>query len=181
MKLKIRVPHFISLIKDAKQFFAERKTQMLAASLSCAFVLSFSFVALSRFEVGGNSLMASVANLQNPTQTVSFDADIALVQKNNSLVLVAGKLMEKVDFLEGVIALNPSLGVQISTNESNVFFAEESAGMYRFRIDFSGKNISAGLNLANFEKNSDLNIPLTFIDTQFVSSGERYNLSNIVE
>lgn len=183
MKPKIRVPHFISLAKDMKSFFTERKTQILAASLSCALVLSFSFVAISRFEVNnGQSLLASVANLQNNSvQSVVFDADIALLQKKASLELVAGKAMEKVDMIEGIIALNPSLGVKISSNTTNLVVTEESEGMYRFHLDFAGKNISAGQSIAHFTKNSDKNIPLTFIDTQFVSGGERYNLSNIVE
>lgn len=55
---------------------------------------------------------------------------------------------------------------------------EENPGMYRFRIDIAHKNISAGSVLATFNKNAEISIPMSFIDTQFVSGLERYNLTN---
>lgn len=53
--------------------------------------------------------------------------------------------------------------------------------MYRFHVDFSSKNVLQGETLAKIVFDSLPKSPLTLLDTQFVSEGERYNLSNIVK
>lgn len=171
-------PKILSLVPD---FMAKRSSELMFASIACAFVLSFFMIATSRLQVDGTSLMASVSNLSNVEMKTQIGADLRLADAGDHFTLISGKNMEKVSLIEGVIAIDPSLGVQVSSPDSAFTLREESPGMYRFILTMNHKNIEAGAALATITKSQNISTPVTFIDTQFVSEGQRYNLSNIVK
>lgn len=177
MKSKIPVPHFVSFVKNIKNFVASRNGQMIFASVACAFVFAFSVISLTRFEHNGQSFMASVANLNNSQIEENFSANLVLRHSGDTLVLIAGENMQKVDLIEGIIAFDPTKGLALSGEN----ISDLGGGMYRFSLTKNSENITKGTTIATFTKNADISLPIMLTDTQFVSAGERYNLSNIVE
>lgn len=95
--------------------------------------------------------------------------------------LVAGKNMEAVDVVEGIILSNPSDTLVLLAGNNSVQIFQESEGMHRFRVELLGKDILQGEKIAEFEGNVTVKSPVTLLDTQFVSEGIRYNLSNTVK
>lgn len=89
--------------------------------------------------------------------------------------------MEKVDFVEWVIAFDPNSGLSIVPEWTDIELTELAPGMYRFVVQMYQKNIENGTIIARFSKNEQISTHITFIDTQFVSENIRYNLSNIVK
>lgn len=125
--------------------------------------------------------MASVSNVGNNSEiTVHFDANIALQDTGDALRLIAGTQMQAVDSIEGIIAFDGSKGLAI-TADSPEHMTELTPGVYRFHIPMNEKTVNKGMIIAYFSKNSDISLPMSLTDTEFVSGGERYHLSNTVE
>lgn len=165
-----------------KNFLHTRQFQFGLSAVACAFIMAFSFIGFSRLEMNGNSLLASVANSgNNHWKNAHFEADLALRDVGTGFELIAWKSMEKVDFVEWVIAFDPNSGLSISSEWADVELTELAPGMHRFIIQMHQKNIENWTIIARFSKNEHLSTHITFIDTQFVSENIRYNLSNIVK
>lgn len=180
MKLKIRKPHFVSAYENIAKIFQNRQSKMIFASIAFAFVISFSFVGMTRLENNGQSLLASVANIsENSHSTIDFEADTALVDETSHFSFIAGKTLKKVEKIEGIIAFDPNRGLDISANSFSLIKLEE--GIYRFEIIFDNKDIFAGENFAKISKTAEISVPMTITDLQFVSEGQRYNLTNIIK
>ena len=165
-----------------KNFLQTKQFQFGLSAVACAFVMAFSFIGFSRFEINGNSLLASVANSgNNPSKNAHFEADLVLKDVGTGFELIAWKSMEKVDFVEWVIAFDPNSGLSIIPEWTDIELTELAPGMYRFVLQMHQKNIENGTIIARFSKNEQISTHITFIDTQFVSESIRYNLSNIVK
>ncbi len=112
--------------QNFKEIFANRKFQMTFSAIACAFVISFSVIGFSRIDISGTSMMASVTSLQTASgEKVEFDADIALII-DSTMNLIAGKNMEKVDVLEGIIVYNPTEPLVLSSSDSHIKLTKES-------------------------------------------------------
>lgn len=163
-----------------KDFFMSKKFQMIFSAMACAFVISFSVIGFSRMNFSNSSLLASVTNLQMSNgKNIEFDADIAMIL-DDSVKMVAGKNMEKVDVVEGIIVYNPQENVMLESLDNAVEITKMTEGMYRFRANLSGKNVMQGENIFTMSLQNAPKSPMTLLDTQFVSEGVRYNLSNMV-
>lgn len=181
MKLKNHAPQQRDYFENFKKFFQNRNSQFALASVAFAFAISFSFIGLLRTETNGQSLMASVANIsgEQTAPAVDFTADTALVDKTSYFEMISGKKMQNVEFIEGIIALDPSRSVEISSQ--NVKLDKIENGIYHFRFNAENKSFLPGEKIFDLKKSSEVFAPLTITDLQFVSAGERYNLSNIVK
>lgn len=136
----MRNSRFLEFILLIKEKTIGKNPEIFAASIAFAFVVSFSFIGLSRVEINGNSLMASVSNVANNTTVEqNFAANIVLRSVASHYELVAGDNMEKVDVIEGILALDPTRGVTLSSSEH--ILTDMGDGMYRFSIPFSNNSV----------------------------------------
>lgn len=170
------------ITEESRENLQSWRKQLFFSSIGVAFVLAFSVVGIFRnISVDSNALLASV-NTITQSKNYQFSADIALINLKKSLHLVTGKLMESVTQFEGIIAINPNLGVKLQNSAENTRLEELSPGLYRVIIDLGGKDIAPFSTIAELEMLGDLGgHPVTFTDTQFISGNNRYNLTNVVQ
>lgn len=107
IKKQLMRQKFSKKLKDFLQIYA-KSLKNTCISLMVALVLSFSFVGFLKDE-NPSFLMANVANLNNNEAiNAHFPANIVLESSESDFVLRLGENLQKVDFIEGIIAFDPT-------------------------------------------------------------------------
>lgn len=156
------------------------KIQLYTMSALWVVFFSLIFVAMGQ-NIESTKIMASVTNLNNNSSIIAhFDSDIVLEFNENNYNLISGSDMKNVDLIEGIIIHNPEENLEITTKNPN-FLNKMDNWMYRFSINMNGKNISKWTIIEHFYSNIAQKSEIILTDTQFVSNGIRYNLTNNVK
>lgn len=156
------------------------KIQLYTMSALWVVFFSLIFVAMGQ-NIESTKIMASVTNLNNNSSIIAhFDSDIVLEFNENNYNLIAGSDMKNVDLIEGIIIHNPKENLEITTQNSDSLNKMDN-GIYRFSINMNGKNISKWTIIEVFSSNIAQKSEIILTDTQFVSDGIRYNLTNNVK
>lgn len=156
------------------------KIQLYTMSALWVVFFSLIFVAMGQ-NIESTKIMASVTNLNNNSSIIAhFDSDIVLEFNENNYNLIAGSDMKNVDLIEGIIIHNPEENLEITTWNPD-FLNKMDNGIYRFSINMNGKNISKWTVIEVFSSNIAQKSEIILTDTQFVSGGIRYNLTNNVK
>lgn len=156
------------------------KIQLYTMSALWVVFFSLIFVAMGQ-NIESTKIMASVTNLNNNSSIIAhFDSDIVLEFNENNYNLIAGSDMKNVDLIEGIIIHNPEENLEITTQNSDSLNKMDN-GIYRFSINMNGKNISKWTIIEVFSSNIAQKSEIILTDTQFVSDGIRYNLTNNVK
>lgn len=156
------------------------KIQLYTMSALWVVFFSLIFVAMGQ-NIESTKIMASVTNLNNNSSIIAhFDSDIVLEFNENNYNLIAGSDMKNVDLIEGIIIHNPEENLEITTQNSDSLNKMDN-GIYRFSINMNGKNISKWTIIEVFSSNIAQKSEIILTDTQFVSGGIRYNLTNNVK
>lgn len=156
------------------------KIQLYTMSALWVVFFSLIFVAMGQ-NIESTKIMASVTNLNNNSSIIAhFDSDIVLEFSENNYNLIAGSDMKNVDLIEGIIIHNPEENLEITTWNPD-FLNKMDNGIYRFSINMNGKNISKWTVIEVFSSNIAQKSEIILTDTQFVSNGIRYNLTNNVK
>lgn len=115
--------------------------------------------------------MASVSQVAAP----SYDADIVMERKWDTVQLILGKDAQHVDTLSMRFLTDPTEKLQFIPENGTV--TDETEGAYFFVRSFGGADVPAGTVIASFT-----HIPewarMALTDTEFVSEGVRYSLTN---
>lgn len=156
------------------------KIQLYTMSALWVVFFSLIFVAMGQ-NIESTKIMASVTNLNNNSSIIAhFDSDIVLEFGENNYNLIAGSDMKNVDLIEGIILHNPEENLEITTWNPDSLNKMDN-GIYRFSINMNGKNISKWTIIEVFSSNIAQKSEIILTDTQFVSGGIRYNLTNNVK
>lgn len=156
------------------------KIQLYTMSALWVVFFSLIFVAMGQ-NIESTKIMASVTNLNNNSSIIAhFDSDIVLEFSENNYNLISGSDMKNVDLIEGIIIHNPEENLEITTWNPD-FLNKMDNGIYRFSINMNGKNISKWTIIEVFSSNIAQKSEIILTDTQFVSGGIRYNLTNNVK
>lgn len=156
------------------------KIQLYTMSALWVVFFSLIFVAMGQ-NIESTKIMASVTNLNNNSSIIAhFDSDIVLEFSENNYNLISGSDMKNVDLIEGIIIHNPEENLEITTWNPD-FLNKMDNGIYRFSINMNGKNISKWTIIEVFSSNIAQKSEIILTDTQFVSDGIRYNLTNNVK
>lgn len=156
------------------------KIQLYTMSALWVVFFSLIFVAMGQ-NIESTKIMASVTNLNNNSSIIAhFDSDIVLEFGENNYNLIAGSDMKNVDLIEGIILHNPEENLEITTWNPDSLNKMDN-GFYRFSINMNGKNISKWTVIEVFSSNIAQKSEIILTDTQFVSGGIRYNLTNNVK
>lgn len=156
------------------------KIQLYTMSALWVVFFSLIFVAMGQ-NIESTKIMASVTNLNNNSSIIAhFDSDIVLEFSENNYNLIAGSDMKNVDLIEGIIIHNPEENLEITTWNPDSLNKMDN-GIYRFSINMNGKNISKWTIIEVFSSNIAQKSEIILTDTQFVSGGIRYNLTNNVK
>lgn len=121
-------------------------------------------------------LMASVASV---TEAPRGDADIIMTRKDTALVFTFGAKATQVDQIQFTLLSDPTrLHSLVSMNPSVHVMGEKDTGLYNITIDTHSSNITPGTNIAELTVQMDPGTPIAITDTEFVSGGQRYSLTN---
>jgi hypothetical protein len=144
-----------------------------------AFVIAFSLVS-AREWVNVQQFLASVSQVnQTP---ISYDADIVLHRRADGMIdIIAGNTLQKVDRLEFTLLGDPMYFRALTSNSEFVEILSESSWVYQVVANLRGQDILPGMSILNLHWDIDPNTHLALVDTDFVSSDTRYQLSNKVE
>jgi hypothetical protein len=123
-----------------------------------------------------NGLMASVANI---TDTPHYDADFIMNRQDSILTFTFGTQAEQVDIVDLTLLGDPTRLHSLSTTSPDIQITGQSdTGVYHISINMHGRDIAAGTRIASLTTMIDTGAVLALSDTQFVSGGQRYNLSS---
>jgi hypothetical protein len=120
--------------------------------------------------------MASVANVTSSTR---YDADIVMTRATEHIILTLGTRASSVDRINLTLLGDPTRLRGIATTDADIAISSQpDMGVYKISIDGHGRDIPAGTRIADLIGDMESSAPLTLSDTEFVSGGMRYSLSN---
>ena len=120
-----------------------------------------------------------MASVENVTETPRLDADIIMKRTWNTLTFVFGAKGKKVDQVDFTLLADPTKfhGVKHS-NPDITIIDQKDMGTYHVQINLHGRDIAVGAVIADLILDADLASPIAITDTEFVSGGQRYALTN---
>ncbi len=120
--------------------------------------------------------MASVAGV---TEIPRYDADLVMTRENSSLIITFGTRAQAVDTVDLTLLGDPTRLHTITASSPDIHVTGQSEmGVYHISIDMHGRDIVAGTHIASLTAMIDTGAVLSLSDTQFVSGGQRYSMSN---
>ncbi len=156
--------------------YRSRQLRKYALSGGIAVFVAFSFVSLINSPLDMNGLMASIANV---TDTPHYDADLIMTRQENALTFIFGTRADKVDTVDLTLLGDPSrLHTITSINPDVRIVGQSDMGVYHVSIDMHGRDIAVGTRIAELTVSIDTGTTLSLSDTQFVSGGQRYRITN---
>ena len=166
-------------IKKTTDFFSQyRSSQLRKYFLSggIAVFAAFSIVSISHGDIDMQGLMASVANVSN---TQHYDADLIMVRHDNVLSITFGAKASHVDQVDFTLLSDPTRCKSLtSTNPDVHITGEKETGAYHVTIDIHGSDIAPGASLAELVAEIESGVPIALTDTEFISGGQRYSITN---
>lgn len=142
--------------------------------LAILFSLSIVFVTQ---DVDTRGLMASVANV---AQNQVFDADLTLqIANDQTLKVVVGKTMQKVDKIGLLIISDPEKITSLSASNPAVLIEPMGGGLWIVTRLYQAETLYPGDTALELTVDGNLTqVPVTLSDSYFESAGMRYSLSN---
>ena len=164
--------------KTTDFFSAYRSSQIHKYLFSggIAVFVAFSFVSIIHSDIDPQGLMASVAGV---TETPQYDADLVMTRENSSLIVTFGTRAQAVDTVDLTLLGDPNRLHSITSTHPDVRIVGQSdMGVYHVSVDMHGRDITAGTRIAALTASIDTGAAFSLSDTQFVSGGQRYSMSN---
>lgn len=120
--------------------------------------------------------MASVANVSD---TPHYDADLIMSRQGTTLIFTFGSAAQKVDRIDFTLLGDPARFHSVSSTDTNIeIVGQAEMGVYHVSIDMHGRDIKPGTRVADLISMIDTGSILAISDTQFVSGGQRYSITN---
>lgn len=143
---------------------------------SIAVFAAFTIVSVYHWDIDMEWLKASVSSV---TEAPRSDADIIMTRKDDTLVFTFGAKATKVDQIQFTLLSDPArLHLLVSNNSAVHIASEKDTGLYSISIDMHGSDITPGTTIAELSVNMDPGTPIAITDTEFVSGGQKYSLTN---
>jgi hypothetical protein len=165
--------------KKTTDFFSlYRSSQLRKYFLSggIAVFAAFSIVSVSHGDIDMQGLMASVANVSN---TQHYDADLIMTRHEGALSITFGAKATKVDQVEFTLLSDPTKFKSLTSSNSAVHITgEKETGAYHVTINMHGGDILPGSSIAELVAEIDSGVPIALTDTEFISGGQRYSITN---
>lgn len=115
--------------------------------------------------------MASVSEIAQP----QYDADIVMERKGDVVTLIMGKTAQKVDTISLRLLSNPADAIVFAPSAGTI--VDETEGVYLFVRSYGSEDIVSGTVIATFT-GVPSDAPIALTDTEFVSGGVKYSLTN---
>ncbi len=120
--------------------------------------------------------MASVANVSD---TPHYDADLIMSRQGTTLIFTFGSAAQKVDRIDFTLLGDPMRLHSLTATSPDIrITGQTEMGVYHMSIDMHGRDIQPGTRVADLISMIDTGSVLAISDTQFVSGGQRYSMSN---
>ena len=164
---------------DFFSLYRSRQLRKYALSGGIAVFVAFASVSFINSPLDMNGLMASVANVSSEVGTQHYDADLVMTREDSSLIVTFGTRAQAVDTINLTLLGDPSrLHTITSINPDVRIVGQSDMGVYHVSIDMHGRDIAVGTRIAELTVSIDTGTTLSLSDTQFVSGGQRYSMSN---
>lgn len=167
------------LLKSPVDFFARYRSSQIRKyflSGSIAIFVAFSFVSIIHGGIDTRGLMASVASV---TEAPRLEADLILKRDGGNLTFIFGANAKKVDHIDFTLLSDPAKFKSLTSSESTVTITgQQEIGAYHVSVNTQGRDIVSGTQIANLIAVIDAGVPLALTDTEFVSEGQRYSMTN---
>lgn len=136
---------------------------------------AFSVVSFIHSDIDPRGLMASVAGVTAP----QYAADIVMTRQDGSIVLTFGKQAQVVDTIDLTLLGDPTRLHTITAASPDIRIeSQPEMGVYHISINMHGRDVTTGTQVASLMAQIDTGAALALSDTEFVSGGQRYSLSN---
>lgn len=160
-------------------FFAlYRSSQIRKYFLSggIALFMAFTFVSTINGGIDTRGLMASVASV---TEAPRLEADLIMKRDGGNLIFTFGANAKKVDRIEFTLLSDPAKFKSLTSSDTAIkITGQQEIGTYHVRINTQGRDIVSGTQIATLLAGIDAGVPLAITDTEFVSEGQRYSMTN---
>ena len=102
-----------------------------------------------------------------------------MTQQDSVLTLTFGTRAERVDTIDLTLLGDPTRLHSLTAASPDVHITGQAdMGVYHISIDMHGRDIAAGTHIADLAVSIDAGATLAISDTQFVSGGQRYSITN---
>ncbi|MBC7503683.1 hypothetical protein H7169_01830 [Candidatus Gracilibacteria bacterium] len=165
-------------LKTTDFFSMYRSSQFrkYAFSGGIAIFVAFSFISLINSDIDTRGLMASVSNI---SETPHYDADLIMTREDSRLDFMIGSRANSVETIDLTLLGDPARLHSLTAMSPDIrVISQTEMGVYHISIDMHGRDIVAGTQVASLIAHMDTGAVLVIADTQFVSGGQRYSMSN---
>lgn len=158
---------------ESNDFFTRyHRARMFQYVLPGFFGVFIAFGLVSMSHTGDmRGLMASVSEIAQP----QYDADIVMERKGDIVTLIMGKTAQKVDTISLRLLSNPADAIVFAPSAGTI--VDETEGAYLFVRSYGSEDIVSGTVIATFA-GIPSDAPIALTDTEFVSGGVKYSLTN---
>ena len=102
-----------------------------------------------------------------------------MTQQDSVLTLTFGTRAERVDTIDLTLLGDPTRLHSLTAASPDVHITGQAdMGVYHISIDMHGRDVTAGTRIADITAMVDTGVVLALSDTQFVSGGQRYSITN---
>ena len=102
-----------------------------------------------------------------------------MTQQDSTLTLTFGTRAERVDTVDLTLLGDPTRLHSLSATSPDIrVTGQGEMGVYHVSIDMHGRDIAAGTHIADLAVSLDTGATLAISNTQFVSGGQRYSITN---